>query len=197
MWHHLAQGERKLKPQFSRLSALHRHFHPFHTRLSFTPYHFCSGQGGLETCLTNVISAVGPQNTTISHHAGSELSYPMFQHLLMHLNLCTTETHGEPLQQAESRRLDWDATWWGDSPWDSVERKFKCISECRDTQWCRVSWLTSCVMGYYGGLWSYCGFHIGHASFEPALPRTKMVRGGRGWELWNQLSLSLRQVMPH
>ncbi len=101
MWHNLAQGEQKLKLQSSLPSSLHHYFPPFHTTLSFTPYHFCSGQGGLETDTANVKSAVGPQTIMISHDAGSESSHPASQHSLVYLNLCSTETHGESLPFSE------------------------------------------------------------------------------------------------
>ncbi len=41
----------------------------------------------------------------------------------------------------------------------------------------RVSWLISCVERYRGSLHPYRRFHIGHASFQPALPR----KNGAGW----------------
>ncbi len=49
--------------------------------------------------------------------------------------------------------------------------KFKCASERWNTGWHRVSWLTSCVEWYHSNLRSYLKFHIGHTSFQPALPR--------------------------
>ncbi len=59
------------------------------------PMPFLSGQGGLEISVTNMKSGTGLQTVMISHDAGSESAHPATQHLLVHLNLCSTETFNE------------------------------------------------------------------------------------------------------
>ncbi len=78
---------------------------PFHATLpislGFAPQHhllyaiFVVDRVDIETGVTNVKSAVGPQTAVISCNAGSELTHPASQHSLMLLNLCSTETHFE------------------------------------------------------------------------------------------------------
>ncbi len=48
---------------------------------------------------------------------------------------------------------------------------------------CRASWLTSYIVWYHSGLWSYHRFYIVHADFDLTLHRTKMAQYGRG-EWW-------------
>ncbi len=54
-----------------------------------------SRQDGLETGVTNVKSAVGPQTAVISLDAGSQSTHPASQCSLAHLNLCSAEILGE------------------------------------------------------------------------------------------------------
>ncbi len=48
---------------------------PFRTTPLFTLHNFCSEQGGLETSVNKVKSAVG-SHTVILHYAGSESTHP-------------------------------------------------------------------------------------------------------------------------
>ncbi len=92
-----AQRERKLRPQFSPPSTPCLHFP------SFAPHHYLA-------CTTFVLGRAGSKlvwptwNLQSDHRLwyntmqkGSQLTlhYPVSQLFLMHLNLCSTEIHGE------------------------------------------------------------------------------------------------------